>query len=127
MPKYKTPVSSRQLAYKRQSGRCCYCDAPMWTTCADEFIREYGLSRAQSRWFQCTAEHLIARSDGGSGNPENIAAACRACNHRRHLTRQPLSPERYREYVRRRVAAGRWFDNSSPCRFRPEQYKTNSQ
>jgi 5-methylcytosine-specific restriction endonuclease McrA len=30
-----------------------------------------------------TAEHLLPRSRGGRGNPENLALACRACNRRR--------------------------------------------
>ncbi|WP_254782667.1 HNH endonuclease, partial [Lysobacter sp. yr284] len=32
---------------------------------------------------RCTAEHLIARHEGGRNRRENIAAACWLCNQRR--------------------------------------------
>jgi 5-methylcytosine-specific restriction endonuclease McrA len=37
-----------------------------------------------SRWRDdLTAEHLLPRSRGGRGIPENLAVACRSCNRRR--------------------------------------------
>jgi 5-methylcytosine-specific restriction endonuclease McrA len=32
----------------------------------------------------CTAEHLVARMDGGRDTRDNIVAACRRCNAARH-------------------------------------------
>lgn len=54
----------RQSAYRAQNGRCIYCARPMGE--------------------HATAEHLHARQDGGADHRDNIAAACRGCNHRRH-------------------------------------------
>ncbi|HWD65750.1 MAG TPA: HNH endonuclease [Solirubrobacteraceae bacterium] len=38
----------------------------------------------EARWLSdLTAEHLLPRSRGGRGLPENLAVACRPCNRRR--------------------------------------------
>lgn len=57
---------------------------------------------------QCTAEHLIPRSEGGSDMPSNIVAACLHCNGTRHKRKIPPSPGRYLSLVRSRIAEGRW-------------------
>ncbi|MEJ8811404.1 HNH endonuclease [Variovorax ureilyticus] len=54
----------RTSAIRQQHGRCIYCERPMGQ--------------------HATAEHLHPRQDGGTDCRENIAAACRRCNHRRH-------------------------------------------
>ncbi|WP_296280672.1 HNH endonuclease signature motif containing protein [Pseudoxanthomonas sp.] len=70
---------------------------------------ELGLPSKLGRWYQCTAEHLIARQDGGKNTPVNVVAACRLCNLRRHQRPTPApSPETYKALVQRRMAAGRW-------------------
>lgn len=58
---------------------------------------------------QCTAERLVARQHGRTNVEENIVAACRTCNGRRHQTREPRSPSEYRRKVLGRVKAGKWY------------------
>ncbi len=103
---------SRQLAFDRQRGCCHYCGLPVWLRDPDSFRRRYGLTSAEANLLQCTAEHLVARCDGGSDRPDNIVAACRHCNSTRHRRSAPLDPATYRQYVRRRVAKGRWHHPS---------------
>lgn len=108
MPCHKSVQKARARAFQHQEGRCYYCFQPMWLGDAAEFARQYALTRRQAKAFQCTAEHLVARCDGGSNSVANIVAACRHCNSRRHRRRVPPDPANYREHVRRRVAKGRW-------------------
>lgn len=61
-----------------------------------------------ARRLQCTAEHLVPRSDGGRESATNIVAACAHCNHTRHRQKRPPEPPQYRAQVRRRVALGGW-------------------
>lgn len=48
----------------------------------------------------CTADHLIIRSDGGRTTEDNIVAACRECNNRRHVS----------------VSGWPWLDGLLACR-----------
>lgn len=48
----------------RDGGCCVWCGASPWRS-------------------DLTAEHLLPRSRGGRGLPENLAVACRRCNRRR--------------------------------------------
>ncbi len=80
----------RTHACKAQGGRCYYCNRPMWTSNARAFAKLLGISRKQALPLRCTAEHLIARQDGGTDAQDNIVAACYACNHERHEL--PLAP-----------------------------------
>jgi len=89
----------RAQACKQQGGRCFYCGRPMWTNDARVFAKQLGISRKQALPLRCTAEHLIARQDGGKDASENIVAACYACNHERHEL--PLAPSP-REWVKAR-------------------------
>jgi len=99
-PKMPNSLSKKRLAaFQRQQGLCYYCGFPMWLVPQKEVL---------DARLQCTAEHLVARQNGGSDSSDNIVAACRFCNQTRHRTPRPLEPELYRERVSRRVHAGRW-------------------
>ncbi|HPE81703.1 MAG: HNH endonuclease [Chromatiaceae bacterium] len=80
----------------------------MWLHDPDEIAGALGVRSRTISGLQCTAEHLVARQDGGRDTKKNIAAACRTCNGRRHQTREPLSPSEYRIKVLGRVKAGKW-------------------
>lgn len=101
-------LKARKLAFVRQSGRCCYCNCPMWMSNAGEFAALHGISIKQARQLQCTAEHLHARRDGGSNRQDNIAAACWYCNQLRHARHNPPLPHEYQRLVSNRVIKGRW-------------------
>ena len=66
----------RRVACREQGGLCFYCGRPMTKP---------------------TAEHLIAKQDGGRDTRANIAATCAPCNHARHAdpTYRGLSVEEY--------------------------------
>lgn len=63
----------RRCACRKQDGRCFYCLKPMGR--------------------DVTAEHLVARMDGGNDTPANIVAACRRCNAARHQEDQTDAPD----------------------------------
>ena len=103
-----TVPSARYRAYLKQQGRCFYCGFPMWLSDLEQFARANRISLRLAQRFKCTAEHLKARSDGGSNRSENIVAACIFCNARRHRRTYPLAPYDYRTLVERRVKKSRW-------------------
>jgi 5-methylcytosine-specific restriction endonuclease McrA len=92
-----------------QEGRCYYCGLPMWDADNGYSLLSAGRKGRRPRALQCTAEHLLPRSEGGANTAENIVAACLFCNNARHRRKQPPSPEIYRMHVQRRMAAGRWL------------------
>ncbi|MEP9321497.1 HNH endonuclease [Pseudomonas sp. LABIM340] len=98
----------RTKAFQRQSGRCTYCNCPMWQSSPDQYAVEHQVRLSQTHEFQCTAEHLLPRCEGGTDAASNIAAACWFCNSRRHQAKRPLSPEAYRAKVQRRMKKGGW-------------------
>jgi len=98
----------RLLAYERQNGRCYYCDAPIWLKKIAEFTAKYGISRRQAYRYQGTAEHLVARQDGGSDDATNIVAACWFCNSRRHRRTRALSNEAFKKMVSKRIMHDKW-------------------
>jgi 5-methylcytosine-specific restriction endonuclease McrA len=98
----------RYKAFKRQTGRCYYCGLAIWIKGPEEFAHRREISFKQAAQLQCTAEHLIARRDGGSDSPQNIVAACAYCNRRRHSQKSARSPEKHRTHVRARMARKRW-------------------
>ena len=106
----KSLLRSRTTSLRRQGGRCFYCRVLMWTDDCASFAERHRVSPRVARWLQCTAEHLTARSDGGRDSLENIAAACRLCNHRRHARKKAPAPEAFQTLVRSRVCRGRWHD-----------------
>jgi hypothetical protein len=106
MPRSIAP--SRTAAFIQQGGRCRYCDYPMWLSDVQEYASQHQLSLAQARHFRCTAEHLVARCDGGGSARANIVAACLTCNKRRHARRKSLTVDAYSHLVRSRLRQGRW-------------------
>lgn len=87
--------SRREQASRLQDGKCWYCLCEM----------ESGPVQSSS---QCTAEHLVPRSEGGSDKAENIVAACRFCNTTRHKRKRALSATQFKQMVRQRIANGKW-------------------
>lgn len=117
-------IRLRRAAFSEQNGRCFYCDSPMWLDDVAEFAARHHLSIRQARWLQATAEHLVARCEGGT-HAGNIAAACRWCNWMRHRQRVPSAvpnPAAFRCFVMHRLTQGRWrpFSAAVAC---PERGK----
>jgi 5-methylcytosine-specific restriction endonuclease McrA len=84
----------------------------MWADGAADFAKRHGISWKEARRFQCTAEHLIPLSDGGTSRQNNVVAACRYCNQHRHKLTPAPDPAIYRKRVERRVAKGCWHPRS---------------
>ena len=101
-------IHRRNTAFSHQSGRCYYCEVPMWPDNPVEFAAKYGMTSGQARSLRCTAEHLVARQDGGSNSRSNIVAACWFCNSHRHRRKIAPPPELYKQRVLRRIRQGRW-------------------
>lgn len=99
----------RLHAFSKQCGLCFYCEFPMWSGSPDELRGKYRLANASIADLQCTAEHLIPKSDGGANSRQNIVAAHLFCNQERHRTANVLSPEEYRREVQAKVARGQWL------------------
>ena len=105
----------RARAYSAQGHRCFYCRCFMWLGSADAFCTQFRLKSGQVVGLQCTAEHLVARQDGGTDCRANVVAACRWCNRTRHARPKAMAVDRYSAHVARRVKQGRWhnFDAAS--------------
>lgn len=99
---------ARNAAFSAQGGLCFYCSLPMWLEGREDFSKQHFLTLRQSSRYQCTAEHLVARREGGGHRKSNIVAACRFCNQTRHRASSPLTPDRYKEHVGLRMEIGRW-------------------
>ncbi len=97
----------RTQAFISQHGHCTYCGLVMWLESPDE-LKPLGLRPKTAAPMRCTAEHLVARQDGGKDVEGNIAAACWLCNSRRHKRKTPPDPDAYRSFVQGRVAKGKW-------------------
>lgn len=104
----KTLIKSRLKAFNLQQGRCIYCESPMWLDNYAEFAKKYKITTKQATLFQCTAEHLKAKKDGGKDTENNIVAACHCCNQKRHQRKSPKDPVTYKRYVTSRVNNGKW-------------------
>lgn len=100
--------NNRHKAFIVQSGLCYYCKQPMWEKDHNSFISKYKLNPSNAQNLQCTAEHLIARKDGGSNSKSNIVAACKFCNCTRHKSKKPLNPENYKVHVQKRLKNKKW-------------------
>lgn len=60
--------------FDRQNGRCCYCGAFVVISADREMQRCLDAA---------TIEHLRRRAEGGTNHIDNLAMACRRCNHER--------------------------------------------
>ncbi|AMK24413.1 HNH endonuclease [Sphingobium sp. TKS] len=98
----------RQNQVKAQAGCCYYCEQPMWLENVTRFAKKYRLSAKRAAFLRATAEHLIARSEGGKDREANIVAACHYCNWQRHRAQTALEPAEFMKRVRIRLAHGRW-------------------
>lgn len=98
----------RRQLFAAQEGRCFYCLQPMWEDNRHDFAIRYAIGKRRTVWLQSTAEHLLARCDGGSDDIENIVAACRFCNQHRHRSHRALPCDLYVHHVRKRLAKGAW-------------------
>jgi len=99
-------VRNRQM--RAQNGLCYYCEQPMWLQNINGFCNQYGISRDQAFALKCTAEHLVARQDGGLDTDENIVAACHFCNQARHESEKAKTADNFMVHVREELNAGRW-------------------
>lgn len=104
MPKLKR---LRTIAFHAQHGHCFYCGLPMWMSSPHE-LKILGLRPRTALPLRCTAEHLVARRDGGNTTVGNIAAACWLCNTRRHKRKAELTPDTFRALVQKRLTNGKW-------------------
>ena len=98
----------RRAAFARQNGRCHYCGFPMWLEDPSELSAPFGLSDHESARLQCTAEHLVARQDGGGDGADNIVAACLFCNATRHRLSPSPDATKYRHHVQRQLDTSGW-------------------
>ncbi|WP_417546822.1 HNH endonuclease [Marinobacter sp.] len=125
-----TIKSARTRAFQSQKGYCCYCGFEMWTDSAESFAQKHQISVKQARHFQCTAEHLHARKDGGPDTAENIVAACIRCNRLRHQKRSKApTPSEYQQHVQKRVNKGKWWSLPPDCnlsRDRPAKLRNST-
>lgn len=103
-----TIVKNRNQAFESQNGRCFYCNQPMWSQSSKEFCNKFGISEKSAQLLKCTAEHLIARQDGGSNQKHNIVAACLFCNRTRHKSPNALSSEKYKAKVQSKMNRDKW-------------------
>jgi len=104
----KSIKKNRALAFESQDGKCCYCGFPMWIGSPGDYLPSRFASKPAMNRLRCTAEHKVARVDGGPNSRRNIVAACWFCNQNRHRRPNPLSSEKYAVFVQSRVRAGKW-------------------
>lgn len=99
----------RHSAFIKQSGKCYYCNLPMWESDLASYAVEHNITIPQAKLLRCTAEHLLARTDGGKDQADNIVAAHLWCNRKRHARKLAPPPREYRHLVQQRLSKGRWF------------------
>ncbi|MGR9206361.1 HNH endonuclease [Rhizobium leguminosarum] len=80
----------------------------MWETDPKIFSALHRVPGRAVWLFRCTAEHLVARCDGGRDIEGNIVAACQHCNSTRHRPKRPKDAVSYGDLVRSRMEQGRW-------------------
>ena len=107
--------NKRHVAFSKQSGRCYYCGSPMWNTKPKEFASKHNITKKYAARFQCTAEHLLARCEGGKNQESNIVAACLFCNSKRHQRKKPLGPPKYKALIQKRLQQGKWHPQNLRC------------
>lgn len=104
----KRQAQLRERASINQGGTCHYCGLPMCFGSPDAFRKRHNVRPGAMPWVGATAEHLVARCEGGPTTATNIVAVHHYCNVIRHRRRKPQPPGAYQARVRRAVAAGRW-------------------
>jgi 5-methylcytosine-specific restriction endonuclease McrA len=104
--------SARDRAATRQDGLCHYCELPM-------LLPTSPASKTMPA-FVPSAEHLIARSEGGGNEAWNIVAAHAICNQQCHKRALPLPPDIYKDLVKSRLT-GRWHPDCVLRRLRALQ------
>lgn len=102
----------RLNAFQKQTGRCYYCGSPMWIENQKDFAAQHGVPLSKVAKLQCTAEHLVARCDGGRNSQNNIVAACLFCNSLRHRMKNPPDPANYKIHVKKLLSKGSWHSKS---------------
>jgi hypothetical protein len=112
LPMTNPIVANRLKAFKNQSGRCYYCESMMWLDKQEDFAAKHNITVKEAARFKCTAEHLVARCDGGGNGKSNIVASCLFCNGGRHRRQKPPAPNHYRELIKKRLKKGKWFPES---------------
>jgi hypothetical protein len=80
----------------------------MWLDQPEAFAKKYKITPKEAALFKCTAEHLLAKQDGGKDVESNIVAACHFCNQKRHKCKKPKDPIPYKKHVIQRVVKGKW-------------------
>ena len=105
-------VKPRLDAFRKQAGRCYYCGSLMWLDDKEGFAIKHLISISAAAKFKCTAEHLVARCDGGGNSKLNIVAACLFCNNTRHRMKNAPTPNKYKEHIQRRLNKGKWHPRS---------------
>ncbi|MBY6073418.1 HNH endonuclease [Marinobacter salsuginis] len=80
----------------------------MWNSDLQAFAIQHSLSLKKARNFQCTGEHLLAHSEGGSASSMNIVAACKFCNSKRHARKTAPEPRAFADLVQKRLEKGAW-------------------
>lgn len=100
----------RHNAFKKQDGFCYYCEHPMWERekKLKKFADKHQMSISEAGKYKCTAEHLVARCDGGKDKKSNIVAACLFCNGERHRMQNPPDHIEYKKIVIKRIDKGAW-------------------
>ena len=98
----------RLKAFNLQQGRCIYCELAIWMHTPEAFAKQHEISTKGAALFKCTAEHLLAKQDGGNDCESNIVAACHFCNQKRHKCKSPKDPISYKQYVTNRLEKGKW-------------------
>jgi len=101
-------VQYRHQAFLEQAHRCYYCDFLMWESDPEAFANTHGISLVQAQRFKCTAEHLVARSDGGTDARANIVAACLHCNQTRHRMKPAPTPDALRQLIFKQLRNKSW-------------------
>lgn len=92
---------NRHAAFVRQGGLCYYCGQPMWERNAKSHALRLNITKLQAQDLRCTAEHRVARQDGGGNRASNIVAAHRKCNADRHkVSKYAPSAEEFRALMR---------------------------
>ena len=103
-----TLIKSRFKAFNLQQGLCIYCELPIWLDKPEAFAKKYKITTKGAALFKCTAEHLLAKQDGGKDRESNIVAVCHFCNQNRHKCKKPKDPISYKQFVRSRLGKGKW-------------------